>query len=191
VGTVTLTIEAPGNALFVPAEPVTRQLTVIEPSKEAWRLLRRGDVRYDGTRERFVRRLIARDPVLSLSDAQKIFDEDYSDSDGDGFSNLFERATGSDSLGPDNWKHLPFRPRLIGGNQAISFIRFKSPLATAGEDFKYHVERSKDLRTWNANGVSLKRTIDLGGEMERVVYETDAPLPSGGRNFRRLRITTP
>ena len=191
VGTVTLTIEAPGNALFVPADPVTSQLEVIEPSKEAWRLLRRGDVRYDGTRERFVRRLMARDPVLSLSDAQKIFDEDYSDSDGDGFSNLFERATGSDSLGPDNWKNLPFRPRLIGGNQAISFIQFKSPLATAGEEFQYHVERSEGLRTWNNNGVSLKRTVDLGGGMERVVYETDAPLPSGGLRFLRLRITTP
>jgi hypothetical protein len=128
---------------------------------------------------------------LLESEARRVFDEDYSDSDGDGYSNLFERAIGSDSLGPDNWKHLPFRPRLIGGNQAISFIRFKSPLATAGEDFKYHVERSEDLRTWNANGVSLKRTIDLGGEMERVVYETDTPLPAGGRTFLRLRITTP
>jgi hypothetical protein len=190
IGLVDLNFTAPGNANFIAAPPVPRSLTVVKPTKEAWLAFRLGDVRYDGTRARFVRRLMTREGLLE-SEARRVFDEDYSDSDGDGYSNLFERAIGSDSLGPDNWKHLPFRPRLIGGNQAISFIRFKSPLATAGEDFKYHVERSEDLRTWNANGVSLKRTIDLGGEMERVVYETDTPLPAGGRTFLRLRITTP
>jgi|TARA_B110000881_G_C18426251_1_gene438559 hypothetical protein len=125
-------------------------------------------------------------------EAKKVFDEDYSDSDGDGFSNLFERAIGSDSLGPDNWKDLPFRGQLNTSNQAISIVRFKSPLETTDENFQYHIEKSTDLRTWTSSGFkSSPRRVDLGGEMERIVYETDAPLPSGGRNFLRLRITTP
>ena len=190
-GTVELTITAPGNDQFVPAPPVTRLMTVVKPTKKAWIEFRRGDVRYDGTRERFVRRIMAREG-LSEPDAKKVFDEDYSDSDGDGFSNLFERAIGSDSLGPDNWKDLPFRAQLNTSNQAISIVRFKSPLATTGENFKYHVEKSTDLRTWTNSGFkSSPRRVDLGGEMERVVYETEAVLPSGGRNFLRLRITTP
>ena len=192
IGTVDLTITAPGNAQYVPAEPVTRSFTVVEPTKVNWLKFRRGDVRYDGTRKRFVRRLMAREGI-SEANATKVFDEDYSDSDGDGFSNLFERAIGSDSLGPDNWKDLPFRSRLnTNGNQAISIVRFKSPLATTEENFQYHIEKSTDLRTWTKSGFkSSQHRVDLGAEMERVVYETDAPLPSGGRNFLRLRITTP
>ena len=149
IGTVDLTITAPGNAQYVPAEPVTRLLTVVKPTKKAWLAFRRGDVRYDGTRERFVRRLMAREG-LSESNAKKVFDEDYSDSDGDGFSNLFERAIGSDSLGPDNWKDLPFRSHSKTRQQpsAISIVRFKSPLATTEENFQYHIEKSTDLRTW-------------------------------------------
>jgi len=192
IGSVDLTITASGNAHYIPAEPVTRSLTVVKPTKANWLAFRRGDVRYDGTRERFVRRIMAREGI-SEANATKVFDEDYSDSDGDGFSNLFERAIGSDSLGPDNWKDLPFRSRLnTNSNQAISIVRFKSPLATTGENFQYHIEKSTDLRTWTSSGFkSSPHRVNLGAEMERVVYETDAPLPSGGRNFLRLRITTP
>ena len=109
----------------------------------------------------------------------------------DGFSNLFERAIGSDSLGPDDWMNLPFRPRLKDGKQRISFVRYKSPLATTGEEFIYHVEQSLDLRTWTKNGISLERSVELGAEMERVVYVTNDTLPAGARRFMRLRITTP
>ena len=37
---------------------------------------------------------------MDASESIQIFDEDYSDSDGDGFSNIFERSMGLDSLGP-------------------------------------------------------------------------------------------
>lgn len=134
---------------------------------------------------------MARDTSLSLFDARKIFDEDYSDSDGDGFSNLFERAIGSDSLGPDNWKDLPFRPRSNDGKQRISFIRYVNPLATTGEEYLYHVEQSQNLRTWNSAGLVLERSIALGAGMERVIYATDTALPPAARRFLRLRITTP
>ena len=74
IGTVTLTLEVPGNEQFIPAQPVQRQISVVSPSKQAWRQFRRGDVRYEGTQERFVWRLLGRDPNLNLLDAQKIFD---------------------------------------------------------------------------------------------------------------------
>ena len=37
---------------------------------------------------------------IGTSESIQIFDEDYSDSDGDGFSNIFERSMGLDSWDP-------------------------------------------------------------------------------------------
>jgi hypothetical protein len=147
--------------------------------------------------ERFSDRLLARNPGLTQVEAEQIFDEDYSDSDGDGFSNLFERALGSDSLGPDRRQDLPLQPMLGDNRQRVSFVRWKanpdtnSTYSNAGEIFEYHVEQSDDLQTWNAAGVQLEQVIDLGGGMERATYVTNDPLPSGQKKFIRLRITTP
>ena len=196
-GSVTLTFNSPGNDFFVPAEPETRTFTVVEPSRSVWKTFRRGDVRYNDIKERFTARLLARDPGLTLVEASKIFDEDYSDSDGDGYSNLFERALGSDSLGPDRRQDLPLQPMRADNRQRISFVRWKADTITnstysnAGEIFEYHVEQSDDLETWSMAGVQLERVVYLGGGMERATYVTDQPLPPGQRKFLRLRITTP
>ena len=194
-----VSITSLGNDQFLPAPPVSRAVTVVRPSKRAWRDLRRGDVRYDVLRQRFARRMAA-SKGLALAEAAAVFDEDYADSDGDGLSNLFERAIGADSLGRDDWRHLPFRPRGSDGRQRISFIRHKNPMSTAGEDFRYNVERSDDLRSWSTSGVELERLVDLGGGMERATYVA-LDGPSGGRRtrqatnnsktFLRLRITLP
>ena len=45
----------------------------------------------------------------------------------------FERASGSDSLGPDKRHHLPQQILLPDNKQRISFVRYKSPLQTTGE----------------------------------------------------------
>ena len=196
-GTVTLTFSSPGNDFFLPADPQTKTFTVVEPSRSVWKAFRRGDVRYTDIMTRFTDRLLSRNPGLTQVEAEKIFDEDYSDSDGDGYSNLFERALGSDSLGPDRRQDLPLQPMLGDNRQRISFVRWKSnpdtnsTYSSAGEIFEYHVEQSDDLQTWNATGVQLEQVIDLGGGMERATYVTSNPLPSGQRKFIRLRITTP
>ncbi|MEK9633531.1 MAG: hypothetical protein VW622_06795 [Opitutae bacterium] len=196
-GTVTLTFDSPGNAFFVPAETQTRSFTVVEPSRSVWKAFRRGDVRYTDIMNRFSDRLLARNPGLTQVEAEKIFDEDYSDSDGDGYSNLFERALGTDSLGPDRRQDLPLQPVYSDNRQRISFVRWKadpvtnSTYSNAGEVFEYHVEQSDDLETWESAGVQLEQVVDLGGGMERATYVTTEPLPSGQRKFIRLRITIP
>jgi len=196
-GTVTLTFNSPGNDFFLPAESADRNFTVVEPSRSVWKTFRRGDVRYTDIMNRFADRLLARNPGLTQVEAEQIFDEDYSDSDGDGYSNLFERALGTDSLGPDRRQDLPLQPMLGDNRQRVSFVRWKanpntnSTYSNAGEIFEYHVEQSDDLQTWNATGVQLEQVIDLGGGMERATYVTSNPLPSGQRKFIRLRITTP
>ena len=58
VGTAILTFHAPGNASFVVAESVSKSINVIEPSKQAWRRFRQGDVRYFKTENRFIERLL-------------------------------------------------------------------------------------------------------------------------------------
>jgi hypothetical protein len=196
-GTVTLTFNSPGNSFFVPAETQTRSFTVVEPSRSVWKAFRRGDVRYVDITSRFADRLLARTPGLTQVEAGKIFDEDYSDSDGDGYSNLFERALGTDSLGPDRRHDLPLQPLRADNRQRISFIRWKadpfthSTYPNVGEVFEYHVEQSDDLETWETAGVQLEQVVDLGGGMERATYVTSVPLPSGQRKFIRLRITIP
>ena len=51
-----------------------------------------------------------RDGDIDTDDAKLMFDEDSADSDGDGVSNLLERAFGGDSLGPDD---KPVKPRRM------------------------------------------------------------------------------
>ena len=80
---------------------------------------------------------------------QEVFGE--CDSDGDGYSNLFERALGSDSLGPDRRQDLPLQPLRADNRQRISFVRWKadpitnSTFSNAGEIFEYHVEQRKHV----------------------------------------------
>ena len=122
---------------------------------------------------------------------QKIFDEDYSDSDGDGWSNFFERAMGTDSLGPDYKHHLPQQLILPDNKQRMTFIRYKTPESTTGEAFEYHLEESSDLQTWGTSGIVLENIVDLGDVMERATYVTSKQLNSGERKFLRLRISAP
>ena len=49
----------------------------------------------------------------------------------------------------ENPEYLPIKVKdTVDGRQGISFIRYKDPLQTTGEDFRYIVERSINLRTW-------------------------------------------
>jgi hypothetical protein len=186
-GSVTLTFNVPGNDFFVEAETQVKILNVVKPTRANWKSFRKRDVRYDILRERFAKRMVSYG--YDLSYAGKIFDEDYSDSDGDGYRNDFERALGLDSLGSDDPSHLPLL--YVGdsdGKQRISFIQYQDSVETTGEKFVYIVERSSDLRTWSAIGVSREASQPLGGGMERVIFVSNQPLSAGERNFLRVRI---
>ena len=194
-GSVNLTFNAPGNQSFVAADPVTRSINIIAPSKRAWRIFRKGDVRYFKTEDRFIERLLLRNPLIGTVQGKKVFNEDYSDSDGDGYSNLFERAIGSDSLGPDRPQDHPTQPLNPDNRQRISFVRYKdqngSTLLSAGEIIFYHVEQSDNLQTWSNSGLELERSIELGGGMERQIWVVSSTLPAVNKRFLRVRISTP
>ena len=192
IGTVVLTFDVPESEYFVAAESVQKTIQVIAPTKSAWLNFRKQDVRYDEAKQKFLDRLYLKDPFIDPIQASKVFDEDYSDSDGDGYNNLFERALGLDSLGPDYRSHLPIQ--VIDPNdkkQRISFVRYVDPLLSAREPFIYSVEQSTDLQTWTSTGLTLEKVVQMGAGMERTTWVTDNALLSGKRRFLRLRVTLP
>ena len=76
---------------------------------------------------------------MNVQEVKRVFNEDYTDSDGDGYSNLFERAIASDSLGTDRFEHLPSFPVLNDNRPRISFVRYSkdsnnSTQSSAGEN---------------------------------------------------------
>ena len=73
------------------------------------------------------------------------FDADNFDSDGDGYSNLFERATGMDSLSFDR-QNMPLLSKSPEENSNI-FCSYSNPLSATGEQFDYIIEESIDLRS--------------------------------------------
>jgi hypothetical protein len=195
LGSVTLTFSAPGNESFVTASPISKTMEVVSPNKQIWRQFRKGDVRYSKIQDRFFRKTLLRNSNLNSEQVKKVFNEGYSDSDNDGYSNVFERAIGSDSLGPDRKHDLPIQLNYSDGRQRISFVRFKatggSTLSTAGEVFLYHVEQSENLQTWSKSGLVLEKSIEIGGGMVRHIWVTAPNLPKAGKRFLRLRVTTP
>ena len=69
------------------------------------------DDRFDTKRNSFVSRMTARKGI-SGEKAMRLFDSDNYDSDGDGISNLMERAFGGDSLTNDSKiDHAPGHPQ--------------------------------------------------------------------------------
>jgi hypothetical protein len=186
-GTVSLTFNVPENNFFVAADTEVKLLSIVKPTRENWKRLRKVDVRYEVLKDRFSKRmeLTGMDPHY----AAKIFDEDYADSDGDGYRNDFERALGMDSLGLDSPHHLPLQfISQTDAKQRISFIKHIDALSSTNENFNYIVEQSDNLRSWTSSEIIIESTHEVGGGMVRVVYASERVLSSGRRNFLRLRV---
>ena len=129
---------------------------------------------------------------ISGDKANYLFDSDAYDSDGDGVSNLLERAFGGDSLSNDSRDILPKRFTKGDGREYIAFSRYTSEFNTGDDQIEYIVETSQDLRTWDSSGAELVTgsSTDLGGGMERVVYRSTSARPTGGKLFIRVRVKT-
>ena len=153
------------------------------------------DDRYDALKNVFARRL-KNLKGGTLAEAKAMMDADTSDSDGDGMSNLLERAFGGDSLGPDDKRVEPRMQTSRNGKQRITFVQYGDDYNEEG--IEYIVERSTDLRTWLTSGISQvdldpnsdAKGSEIGGGMERVTYETDAAVANGQQQYLRLRIKT-
>ena len=148
---------------------------------------RKLDARYDDVKTAALSRIAAKKGI-SGEKALALFNSDNYDSDGDGVSNLIERAFGGDSLGNDSRANRPAPVKTNDNKEYLSFNRYNSDYQT-DMGIEYIVERSADRRTWSTTGVEQHGTaVDLGGGMERVVYRTTTATTAGNTQFIRVRV---
>ncbi len=187
-GTVTLSFDVPATTEYAAAVTLFRTIEVVAPTKNAWLTMRRNDPRYANLKQKFINRRINKMPEWTSAQAEYEFDLGHVDSDGDGFSNIYERALGMDSLAFDRFGGAQ-QINPINGKPTISFVKYKDPLSSTGENFEYIIEQSNNLKVWNPASVSLVSRIDIGDEMERVTYRSTSSKVDPVM-FLRLRISS-
>ena len=184
---ITLRASQAGNGSYHAAANIDRVLTIKKPGKNVFFEERRMDSRFDDKKAKFKVRF----PGLSNDKADYLFDSDGYDSDGDGLSNLEERAFGGDSLGNDSRSIKPKRVSKSGDRKNyITFNRYKDEFNTGDDRIEYIVETSSDLRTWSTTAVQLDSTVDIGGGMERAIFRTSSDRPTRGQQYIRVRVTS-
>ena len=179
-----ITATQAGDNSYHAAQSVSRTIKIKKPSKSVFFEERKQDARYDSVKNDALTR-IASKRGISGEKALALFNSDSYDSDGDGVSNLIERAFGGDSLGKDSREAKPTPIDKNDGNQYIGFNRYDSTYQ-ADMRIEYIVEQSSDMRSWsNVTDVAgnLDSTTDLGGGMERVVYKT-----TNSNKYIRVRV---
>jgi hypothetical protein len=181
-----LTVSNDGSGGYVPVS-VTRTINIKKPSKKMFFEERKLDARYDDVKTAALSRIAAKKGI-SGEKALALFNSDNYDSDGDGVSNLIERAFGGDSLGNDSRANRPAPVKTSDGKEYLSFTRYNSDYQN-DMGLEYIVEKSTDRRTWTTSGVEQHGTaVDLGGGMERVVYRTTSATTAGNTQFIRVRV---
>jgi hypothetical protein len=186
--TFDITASQAGNTNYHAAESVSRTVKIKKPSKSVFFEERKADVRYEDVKDDALARISSKMGITGEK-ALALFNSDNYDSDGDGVSNLLERAFGGDSLSNDRGDTLP-KPikKQSDGKEYLTFTRYNSTYQT-DMGLQYIVERSTDLRTWTSTGVELVGSAtDLGGGMERVVYRTTSATSAGSTQYIRVRV---
>ena len=182
-----ITASQGGNNSYHAAQSVSRTIKIKKPSKAVFFEERKQDARYDDVKTAALSR-IASQKGISGEKALALFNSDNYDSDGDGVSNLLERAFGGDSLGNDSVSARPAPVKTNDDKEYLSFTRYNSTYQ-ADMGIEYIVERSTDRRTWTTSGVEAYRTaVDVGGGMERVVYRTSSATSTGSTQYIRVRV---
>ena len=174
-----------GTTQYHAAQSVSRTVKIKKPSKSVFFEERKADARYDDVKNKAIAN---RMPAgVTGEKALALFNSDNYDSDGDGVSNLLERAFGGDSLSNDRGDTLP-KPikKQSDGKEYITFNRYNSTYQN-DMGLQYIVEESSDLRTWTVVNSAVSST-DIGGGMERVVYRTTNATTSGNAQYIRVRV---
>ena len=169
---------------------VEQPVKIKKPRKSAFYEARKLDARFDTKKAAFDTRMARLGK--SGDKSAYLFNRDDQDSDGDGMTNLEERAFGGDSLMSDQRTSGPKAIRKGDGYEYITFKRYQDSFNTGDDRIEYIVETSQDLRTWDSSGAELVTgsSTDLGGGMERVVYRSTSARPTGGKLFIRVRVKT-
>jgi hypothetical protein len=181
-----ITATQAGNSSYHAAQSVSRTVKIKKPSKSVFFEERKADVRYDGVKTDALARISSKMGITGEK-ALALFNSDNYDSDGDGVSNLLERAFGGDSLSNDRGDTLPKPMKKNDNYERIVFTRYNSTYQVE-MGLQYIVEESADLRTWSAITASPESSVDLGGGMERVVFKTSSETTSGSTQYIRVRV---
>jgi len=182
---IEITASQAGNNSYHAAQSVSRTVKIKKPSKAVFFEERKADPRYDDVKSDALSRISSK-MGISGEKALALFNSDNYDSDGDGVSNLIERAFGGDSLGNDSRSSRPAPVKKNDNYEYLSFDRYTSDFQ-ADMGIEYIVEESSDRRTWTTIS-SAQSTTDLGGGMERVVYKTTSATTAGNTQFIRVRV---
>jgi hypothetical protein len=183
-----------GGQQYHAALSVDHIVKIKKPGKSAFYEERRLDSRFDTKKAAFDTRMARMGK--SGDKAAYLFNRDDQDSDGDGLSNLEERAFGGDSLMGDKRTARPQAIRKGDGYEYISFKRYQDAYNDGDDRIEYIVETSRDLRTWttdsdSTNGpLQVGNAVDMGGGMEKVVYRSrQRRTDNGGKQlYIRVRV---
>jgi len=181
-----ITATQAGNGSYHAAQSVSRTVKIKKPSKSVFFEERKADVRYEGVKDDALARISSKLGITGEK-ALALFNSDNYDSDGDGVSNLLERAFGGDSLSNDRGDTLPEPMKKNDNYERIVFTRYNSTYQVE-MGLEYIVEESSDLRTWSEITASPESAVDLGGGMERVVFKTTSQTTSGSTQYIRVRV---
>ena len=181
-----ITATQAGKTNYHAAESVSRTVKIKKPSKSVFFEERKADVRYEGVKDDALTRISSKMGITGEK-ALAMFNSDNYDSDGDGVSNLLERAFGGDSLSNDGGSSLPKPVKKNDNYERIVFTRYNSTYQN-DMGLQYIVEESSDLRTWSRITASPENSEELGGGMERVVYRTTSQTSAGSTQYIRVRV---
>jgi hypothetical protein len=171
---------------------VDHEIKIKKPGKSAFYEERKLDARFDGKKSRFFTRAARKG--VSGDKAAYLFDRDDQDSDGDGLTNLEERAFGADSLMSDKGDKKPKAIRKKDGYEYITFNRYQNDYNDGDDRIEYIVETSRDLRTWTSdkdttNGpLLIGSAIDIGGGMEKVIFRSREKRTDNGEKQLYIRV---
>ena len=189
---ITIRATQAGNGSYHAAAPIERKIKIKKPTKNSFFSERRMDDRFETARNTFTSKMSSFKSITGEK-AKALFDSDNYDSDGDGVSNLMERAFGGDSLSNDAKTIMPRPIRKKDGYEYIIFTKFSDAYNTGDDKIEYIVETSRDLRTWHgtssAEGAQQMGTaVDVGGGMERVVYRSKKTRTADGNTQQFIRV---
>ena len=108
------------------------------------------DDRFDGKKASFKTKMKLKPKLSGILDDQvaRLFDGINYDSDGDGVSNVMERAFGGDSLVNEHNSILTRAIPKKDVSRCIICNRFTDESNTRDDEIQYLVETSRDLRAW-------------------------------------------